>query len=100
MVFGLPMRKGGKIAWKQGFMYKLWSAPFGQKITSTRKPIEGVPYYKGFKSATRSAVMKGEELPAVARRRMGIVNITALGANRKPELLFTRSGAARKKKWR
>lgn len=63
------------IAWKQGIMYKAIYQPYGKNdIINTRKPINGVKYYKGVGSAAKSAIARGVP-PEVINRDMGIVDI-------------------------
>ena len=66
----------GAIAWKQGWIYKLWVVPYGQAdIINTKEPIPGVKYYDGPGSAAKSIVVKYGEIPPHVRRDMGIVDI-------------------------
>jgi hypothetical protein len=82
-------KKVGELAWKQGAFFKTWRFPFGQKdVTTTRKPLKGVPYEKGFGSASRSAVKRGEWIPEEVSRKMGVVSMTAYTPDGKPELTF------------
>ena len=94
----------GRIAWKQGAVFKVWYAPFGQKnVKTTRRPIEGVQYFKGFGSASRSAVKRGGVVPEKASRTMGIVRITARTPKEKPSLTFMsrgrQTGKKKEKSW-
>jgi ADP-ribose pyrophosphatase YjhB (NUDIX family) len=66
----------GAIAWKQGFIYKLWTPPYGQSdIINTKEPIPGVKYYDGPGSAAKSIVVKYGEIPQHVKRDMGVVDI-------------------------
>ena len=70
----------------------MWN-PLTGESKATRKPMQGVAYARGIKSAYRSATLSGEYIPA-ATRKMGIVNVgvgETLGT--KPKLLFTRRDA-------
>jgi len=69
-------QREGKIAWRQGFIYKLIFPPYGaDDIINTRKPIEGVAYARGIGSAQLSLITKYGKVPEVVRRDMGIVDI-------------------------
>lgn len=88
----------GRVAWKQGAVYKVWYAPFGQKnVRTTRRPLEGVQYYKGFRSATKSAVRRGGVVPEKISRTMGIVRLTARTPRDKPSLMFKSRSVQTKK---
>jgi hypothetical protein len=83
----------GIIAWKQGFIYKLLYKPYSQEdILNTRKPIEGVEYHEGIRSAYDSIIRRGGYVPPIIRRNMGIydVEISTMKDQRKPELRFRR----------
>jgi hypothetical protein len=83
----------GIIAWKQGFIYKLLYKPYSQEdILNTRKPIEGVEYHTGIRSAYDSIIRRGGYVPPIIRRSMGIydIEISTMKDQRKPELRFRR----------
>jgi hypothetical protein len=80
------------LAWKQGWAYKFLPKPYrqGDMITS-RKPIPGVEYKEGVRSAYESAVVLfGGELPPHIQYDMGVVKVNAYrGENRtKPIMHF------------
>ena len=61
-----------------------------QDIINTRKPIPGVKYYSGAKSAAKSITTIGGNVPVLIQRDMGIVDLrirTPRGA-KKPRLKF------------
>jgi len=84
-------QKLGAIAWKQGWIYKLWYNPFGQKdIINSRYPIPQVQYYTGIGSAYKSAIFKGGKVPQHLKRDMGIMDIDkSVGTGEKPILEFS-----------
>lgn len=91
------------IGWKQGFMFRLWYPPFSDKsILNTRKPIAGVHYYKGLKSAYKSIAKIGKgTLPPKLARGMGIVNVEiTTGKEGKPRIEFPTAGLSTVKKVR
>ena len=84
----------GAVAWKQGLFYKLWYPPYGQDdIINTLKPIPGVPYHKGLKSAYKSVrKLYGDIQPSQIKRDMGIVDVTVFReevGRRQPKMRFT-----------
>lgn len=85
-----PEEKAGAAGWKQGFMYKMIFPPYGKNdATNTRKPILGIPYFKGPQSAYRSIVRLGGKLPPKIMRDMGIMDIAiTTGRYGKPRLHF------------
>jgi hypothetical protein len=66
----------GAVAWKQGWIYKLWHPPFNQSdIINTREPIPGVKYYTGVGSTAKSLIVTYGEIPQHIKRDMGVVDI-------------------------
>ena len=89
------VKRGGEglVAWKQGFVYRVWYPPWSQTdMLVTRKPVEGVTYAKGLRSAYDSIVRRGGYIPPVLTRDMGIytVQVRTMGDQRRPELQFRR----------
>jgi len=85
--------KEGLIAWKQGWNYRVLFAPWSQNdVLNTRKPVEGVEYHEGVRSAYDSIVRRGGYIPPVITRDMGIytIQIRTPKDQRKPELVFRR----------
>jgi hypothetical protein len=83
----------GLVAWKQGWIYKVLFPPYSQTdILNTRKPVEGIEYHKGLRSAYDSIVRRGGYIPTIINREMGIykVQISTMKDQRKPELRFRR----------
>jgi 8-oxo-dGTP pyrophosphatase MutT (NUDIX family) len=80
------------IAWKQGWAWRLWYPPYGQKdMHVSRTPIPEVEYKEGIRSAYESAkVLFGGDIPDHIKRTMGVVNISAFrGSDKtKPILHF------------
>jgi len=67
----------GAAGWKQGFIYKMTFPPYGiNNIVNSRKPIPGIKYYDGARSAYKSIVKLGGKLPKTIERDMGIMDIT------------------------
>jgi len=67
----------GAVGWKQGFIYKMIFPPYGKNnIVNSRKPIPGIKYYDGARSAYKSIVRLGGKLPKTIERDMGIMDIT------------------------
>lgn len=87
-----PTEAAGAVAWKQGFMYKLIYPPYGKdNIVNTTKPIEGVKYATGVRSAYESIVRIGGKVPLVIKRDMGIMDITITTRRKaKPRMKFKR----------
>jgi hypothetical protein len=84
----------GSIGWKQGFNYRLllpptWGAN-DNDVVNSRKPIPGIPYHSGVKSAYRSIVKLGGKVPQVLMRDMGIMDVTIRTTKGKPRLIFER----------
>lgn len=66
----------GAVGWKQGFIYKLIFPPYGKnQIVNTKKPIAGIKYYEGARSAYKSIVRIGGQVPQTIERDMGIMDI-------------------------
>ena len=83
----------GLIAWRQGWAFRVWTSPWGQKdMLVTRTPVEGIDYARGLRSAYNSIVRRGGYIPPVLSRDMGIYRVTVrtMKDQRKPELVFTR----------
>jgi hypothetical protein len=71
----------GAVAWKQGFIYKLWVKPFGQAdIINSKQPIPGVKYHTGIGSAAQSLIVTYGEIPKHIKRDMGVVDIDVFRA--------------------
>jgi len=88
------VQKEGAIAWKQGFIYKLWYPPYGQAdIINTTDPIPGVKYKTGLGSAAASiTVIKGTIPERGLERDMGIQDVGVMPGRRgrkKPRITFT-----------
>lgn len=90
-----PEQLQASIAWKQGFVYRLWYPRYGQEdMHVTRNPIPGVPYKEGLRSAYESArILFGGDIPDNIKRTMGVVNISAFRSpdRSKPTLHFDES---------
>jgi hypothetical protein len=90
--YGLDRKKmESAIAWKQGFIYKLWYQPYGQNdVINTRKPIPGVIYYEGAGSAAKSLISKFGDIPPHIKRDMGVVDIDVFRTSNehKPRIEF------------
>ena len=73
-------------------MYKLTFPPYGEnEMVNSLKPIRGIKYYKGAKSAYRSITRIGGKVPPVIKRDMGIMDIKiTTPAYGKPKMTFTR----------
>lgn len=83
----------GLIAWKQGWAFRVWYPPFSQKsMLVTRRPVEGVEYHTGLRSAYDSIVRRGGYIPPVLSRKMGVFGVQVFTPKdvRKPELRFRR----------
>jgi len=66
----------GSVGWKHGFIYKLIFPPYGKNnITNTKKPIAGIKYYEGARSAYLSITRIGGKVPKIIERDMGIMDI-------------------------
>jgi len=66
----------GAISRKQGFMFITVYPPFGQRDRIyTRRPIAGVPIYRGKGSAYKAITRRGE-VPPVVTSTQGIMNVT------------------------
>jgi hypothetical protein len=81
------------MAWKQGFMYKLWYPPYGQDdIINSRTPFPGVTNYKGFKSAYKSLIRRTPgTIPPMISRNMGMFSTTIVGGDKagsQPQLVY------------
>jgi hypothetical protein len=84
--------RAGAVGWKQGFIWIMIFPPYGKNNASyTKKPIPGIPYYKGAGSAYASIVRMGGQLPPEILRDMGIFDIKiTTGRAGKPKLSFRR----------
>jgi hypothetical protein len=70
----------GAIAWKQGFIYVLWHAPYGQEdVIYSRKPLPEVKYFKGPGSAAASIIARQGSIPPHVKRDMGAFDIDVFG---------------------
>jgi hypothetical protein len=93
---GRPLSKEqllGSMAWKQGFMYKLWYPPYGQDdIINSRTPFPGVKNYQGFKSAYASLIRRTPgTIPPMISRNMGMFSTTIVGGDKagsQPQLVY------------
>jgi len=87
-------QREGIIAWKQGFIYRLLYPPYGVKdVIHSKKPLAGVKYYSGTKSAMKSIIAKHGYVPPEVLRDMGIMDViirTPWGKTSKPKLYFKR----------
>jgi hypothetical protein len=84
-------QKLGAIAWKQGFLFKVIFPPYSQHdVINSRKPIQGVKYYKGVGSAAASIITVYGDIPAHIKLDMGIVDIDISRSlnKRKPNMKF------------
>lgn len=85
-----PEERSSIIAWKQGWCYKMIWKPYGKEQRfNSRKPVEGVDYYKGKGSPQRSVVSFGI-MPQKVGRDMGIQDVyfERTGSNKKPRMRF------------
>ena len=79
--------------WKQGWIFKVLYPPYSQtSILNTRKPVEGLEYHEGMRSAYDSIRKRGGYIPPVIRRKMGVygIEIRTTPDKRQPELKFRR----------
>lgn len=85
-----PEEIAGVVGWKQGFIYRAIWPPYGENnVTHSRKPILGIPYYKGAESAYRSIIRRGGKLPPTIARDMGIMDVIIESSRYgKPRLIF------------
>jgi hypothetical protein len=84
------LKRRGAVGWKQGWCYHYWYRPFGKNdIIHSQEPIPGIPIVKGAKSAYKSVVKLGGEVPPVLTRAMGIQRVTVTTPREgKPRLAF------------
>jgi len=83
------------VGWKQGIMYIMIFKPYKQNnVTFTRKPIPGIPYKEGARSAYESIrKLKDGKLPAKVKIDLGIMDViikTGKKGRGKPKLKFKR----------
>ncbi len=83
------------VGWKQGFMYIMIFKPYKQNnVTFTRKPIPGIPYKVGARSAYESIrKLKDGKLPAKVKIDLGIMDViveTEKAGRGKPKIRFKR----------
>jgi hypothetical protein len=85
------LKRGGKIGWKQGFMYIIVSYPYkSQKdVSYSRKKPAGLYLVKGAGSAYRTIRLITGEAPDFLTIAIGMFTATVSGA--KPTLRFTRN---------
>jgi len=87
-------QREGIIAWKQGWCYKLIYPPYGvDNIINSRKPLAGVKYFSGPRSAARSIIAKHGYVPPEVLRDMGIMDViirTPWEKKSKPKIFFKR----------
>jgi len=87
-------QREGIIAWKQGFIYRLLYPPYGVKdVIHSKKPLAGVKYYSGAKSAMKSIIAKHGYVPPEVLRDMGIMDViirTPWQKKSKPKIFFKR----------
>jgi len=83
----------GSVAWKQGWCYKHWYPPFGQKdIYNTKTPLPGVHYHTGQGSAFASITRYGGPLKRpIIERDMGIMDVKVVKGvkGQDPGIFFT-----------